>query len=182
MAVSKRTRFEVLRRDNHTCRYCGGVAPDVTLTVDHVVPVALGGNDGPSNLVAACRDCNYGKASTSPDGALVEDVKALDLTWGRAMARAAEIQAQKRAERDAYIVAFADLWESLGRKLPSDGSGLIRLFDAGLPLADMLDAAELAAMNRGVYERFPYFMGVAWKKLTALQEAAKEILAAEEAE
>jgi len=22
MAVSKRTRFEVLRRDNHTCRYC----------------------------------------------------------------------------------------------------------------------------------------------------------------
>ena len=23
MAVSKRTRFEVLRRDSHTCRYCG---------------------------------------------------------------------------------------------------------------------------------------------------------------
>jgi hypothetical protein len=22
MAVSKRTRFEVLRRDNYTCRYC----------------------------------------------------------------------------------------------------------------------------------------------------------------
>jgi 5-methylcytosine-specific restriction endonuclease McrA len=39
MAVSKRTRYEVLRRDNHACRYCGGIAPDVILTVDHVTPV-----------------------------------------------------------------------------------------------------------------------------------------------
>ena len=65
MAVTKRVRFEVLRRDNHTCRYCGASAPDTTLTVDHVTPVALGGSHDPSNLVAACKDCNAGKASTS---------------------------------------------------------------------------------------------------------------------
>ena len=59
MAVSKRTRFEVLRRDNHTCRYCGQSAPDVKLTVDHVLPVALGGHDDPTNLVAACKDFAY---------------------------------------------------------------------------------------------------------------------------
>lgn len=41
MSVSKRLRFEVLRRDNHTCRYCGSSAPEVKLTIDHVVPVAL---------------------------------------------------------------------------------------------------------------------------------------------
>lgn len=35
MPVSKRLRYEVLRRDSHTCRYCGGAAPDVKLTVDH---------------------------------------------------------------------------------------------------------------------------------------------------
>lgn len=63
MTVSKRLRFEILRRDNHACRYCGGVAPDATITVDHVVPVALGGSDDPSNLVAACKDCNAGKSS-----------------------------------------------------------------------------------------------------------------------
>jgi 5-methylcytosine-specific restriction endonuclease McrA len=33
MPVNKRTRFEVFKRDNHTCRYCGGTAPDVVLTV-----------------------------------------------------------------------------------------------------------------------------------------------------
>ena len=41
MALSKRLRYEILRRDNHTCRYCGASAPDVTLTVDHVVPCLL---------------------------------------------------------------------------------------------------------------------------------------------
>ena len=64
MAIPKRTRFEVLRRDNHTCRYCRST--DNPLTIDHVTPVSLGGTDDPSNLVAACRDCNAGKASSSP--------------------------------------------------------------------------------------------------------------------
>ena len=57
MPVSKRLRYEILRRDNHACRYCGGTAPDVVITVDHVVPVALGGSDDAGNLVAACKDC-----------------------------------------------------------------------------------------------------------------------------
>lgn len=26
MSVSKRLRFEILRRDNHACRYCGATA------------------------------------------------------------------------------------------------------------------------------------------------------------
>jgi hypothetical protein len=63
MAVSKRLRYEILRRDNHTCRYCGASAPDVPLRVDHVTPVALGGSDKPDNLVASCEACNSGKSS-----------------------------------------------------------------------------------------------------------------------
>lgn len=76
MAVSKRLRYEVLRRDNHACRYCGRSAPEVALTVDHVVPVALGGSDDPTNLVAACRDCNAGKSASSPDAQIVDDIAA----------------------------------------------------------------------------------------------------------
>ncbi|MGW6578921.1 HNH endonuclease [Streptomyces globisporus] len=64
MAVSKRLRYEILRRDKHACRYCGATAPDVPLRVDHVIPVALGGSDAPENLVAACEPCNSGKTST----------------------------------------------------------------------------------------------------------------------
>ena len=58
MPLTKRIRFEILKRDNHTCRYCGASAPEATLTVDHVLPLALGGTDQPNNLVAACKDCN----------------------------------------------------------------------------------------------------------------------------
>jgi hypothetical protein len=179
MAVSKRTRYEVLKRDNHTCRYCGGVAPDAILTVDHVTPVALGGSDDPSNLVAACRDCNYGKASTSPDAETVEDVKVIDLRWADAQRRAAEILSAKDTEAEEYIGCFARAWPTY-RSAPTGAEYSIRrLYEAGLPVEQMVDAARIAATNRGVYDRFGYFMGICWKRVTAIQETAKQILAAE---
>jgi hypothetical protein len=110
MTVSRRLRFEILRRDNHQCRYCGAAAPDVKLTVDHVVPTALGGGDGPENLVAACQDCNAGKAASSPDAPLVADVKERALRWSRAIQTAIEIRMSDRAERDAYVDAFDVAW------------------------------------------------------------------------
>lgn len=180
MAVSKRTRYEVLKRDNHTCRYCGGTAPDAILTVDHVTPVALGGSDDPSNLVAACRDCNYGKASSNPDAELVADVKATDLRWADAHRRAAELLAAKDAEANDYISAFLDVWPGF-KYLPDNWEhSLRRLFEAGLPQSQLTDAASLAAYNRGVYDRFSYFMGICWKRVTAIQETAKQLLATED--
>lgn len=67
--VTPRVRFAVLESAGFTCRYCGAMAPAVRLVVDHVVPVADGGSDDPDNLVAACVECNAGKADrplTSP--------------------------------------------------------------------------------------------------------------------
>lgn len=74
MAVSKRLRYEILRRDNHACRYCGAAAPDVKLNVDHVIPTSLGGSDKPNNLVTSCADCNSGKTSSLPNAEPVADV------------------------------------------------------------------------------------------------------------
>lgn len=74
MAVSQRLRYEILRRDNHACRYCGATAPGVKLNVDHVIPTSLGGSDKPDNLVTACADCNGGKTSSMPNAMTVEDV------------------------------------------------------------------------------------------------------------
>ena len=62
MTVSKALRFEVLRRDQFTCRYCGRTASEAKLHVDHVHPQTLGGKDTLDNLVTACEDCNIGKA------------------------------------------------------------------------------------------------------------------------
>ena len=56
-------RFAILQRDGFRCHYCGAPAPAVQLEVDHYIPVASGGTDDPSNLVAACQQCNAGKSA-----------------------------------------------------------------------------------------------------------------------
>ncbi len=60
-AVPPRLRFEILKRDNFTCQYCGKKAPDIILEVDHVEPYSLTKNNSPENLITSCKDCNRGK-------------------------------------------------------------------------------------------------------------------------
>lgn len=59
--ITKKLRFEVFKRDSFTCQYCGRMAPDVILEVDHINPVANGGENEIMNLITACFDCNRGK-------------------------------------------------------------------------------------------------------------------------
>lgn len=110
MAISRRLRFEILRRDGHTCRYCGAMAPDVPMTVDHVIPVTLGGSDEPANLVTACQDCNAGKSSIAPDAPIVEDVDVLALKFRAAIIRAAELRLMERSVLDGDLERFYDAW------------------------------------------------------------------------
>jgi hypothetical protein len=60
-AISRKLRFEVLKRDGFRCVYCGIPAAGATLVLDHVIPVAEGGATEERNLVAACEPCNQGK-------------------------------------------------------------------------------------------------------------------------
>ena len=69
-AVKKSVRFEIFKRDQFTCQYCGEKAPDVVLEIDHITPVADGGDNDLLNLITACRACNAGKS----DKALADTV------------------------------------------------------------------------------------------------------------
>lgn len=60
--LKKSVRFEVFKRDSFTCQYCGQKSPDVVLEVDHITPVADGGDNDILNLVTACKACNAGKS------------------------------------------------------------------------------------------------------------------------
>ena len=76
-AIRKSVRFEVFKRDSFTCQYCGEKAPDVVLEIDHITPVADGGDNDILNLVTACRACNSGKADRAlSDSAVVEKARA----------------------------------------------------------------------------------------------------------
>lgn len=63
-SISKKIRFEVFKRDNFKCQYCGNGSPDVVLHVDHIKPVADGGTNNIMNLITSCFDCNSGKGAT----------------------------------------------------------------------------------------------------------------------
>ena len=184
MAISKRVRYEILRRDNNTCRYCHAI--DTPLTIDHVVPTVLGGTDDPSNLVAACKDCNAGKSSSSPDAATVAQVSDEQLRWGRAVQLAAQ---RALTEHDALLERldpFFDYWYSLvpgfrrGNprwELPSNWAGLVAgLLAAGMPDALITDSMRIALTTRGVDDRFRYFLGIARNRLAELHEQAQKLI------
>lgn len=184
MAVTKRTRFEVLRRDDYTCRYCRST--ENALTVDHVVPSALGGTDEPSNLVAACKDCNSGKTSSAPDAALVEQASDDAVRWSAAMQiAAAKLRDDHRAEWD-YADALDEEWSgwTYGYSKtpvprPADWRNSAYAWRAaGLPVDLMVDAARRALSNDRVapHSTWKYFCGIAWKRITQIQEAAKASL------
>ncbi len=182
MAVSKRLRFEVLRRDNHACRYCGRSAPGVQLTVDHVVPVALGGGDDPTNLVAACRDCNGGKSSVPADSTMVDDVAQDALRWAKAMELAAAERAADRVRVEELHGQFVIEWESWtnGRGLtmpkPSSWSSTVDQFlNSGLSMSDLHELIAVA-MESKANDIWRYFCGCCWRRIGQLQERVKEIL------
>jgi len=192
MAISKRLRFEIFRRDDHTCRYCGASAPDVKLTVDHVVPTALGGDDRPENLVTACEPCNGGKTSTSPDAPVVADVAEDALRWAAAIKVAADDMLADLDRRDLARAEFDAAWSRWGtgsgetRRLvprPDDwGKSVDGFLAAGLPMPVLLDCVQKAMANKKlqVDRIFRYMCGIAWKKITEIQESAREHLAAED--
>lgn len=193
MSVTKRLRYEVFRRDGHTCRYCGAGAPDVQITVDHVVPLALGGTDEPANLVTACRSCNAGKSSMPVDAPLVDSVSADALRWAHAMRRAAEIQADDRRRVESMIDGFITVWadhfieavrdDPQEMALPRDWQiSIERLTKAGLDGADFVYAIEatMAPTNIPWDRLFRYFCGVCWNKVKERQAIARDLLAAED--
>lgn len=59
---TKINRFQIFKRDNFTCQYCGKTRKEgAKLAVDHIVPKCKGGKDTKKNLITACKICNSDK-------------------------------------------------------------------------------------------------------------------------
>lgn len=85
-AVRKRLtwneKYQVMSRDKWTCVGCGFHHQDDSfqfLTVDHEVPLALGGEDSESNLQTLCVEC-HGKKTLVDRKAIIEKSEG---TWRR---------------------------------------------------------------------------------------------------
>ncbi|MDD5703209.1 MAG: HNH endonuclease [Dehalococcoidales bacterium] len=65
--INNKQRFEVFKKYNFTCQYCGRRTPEAILEIDHIIPKSKGGTDDIENLTASCFECNRGKSGTLLD-------------------------------------------------------------------------------------------------------------------
>lgn len=182
MAVSKRLRFEIFRRDGFKCRYCGLLAGETELTIDHVVPRTLGGSDDPTNLVTACKDCNAGKTSSNPDAPLVAEIDLKASQWAQAMEIAIARRQEELAEERDRVAAFDEAWncwQAGDTPAPRDQgwrSSVSRMLAAGLDDAFLADAVDIAMNSKARNgEKWRYFCGVCWRELDKIQGIAAEV-------
>lgn len=180
MAVSKRLRFEIFRRDGFKCRYCGLVAGETELTIDHVVPRTLGGSDDPTNLVTACKDCNSGKTSSSPDAELVADVDQRAVQWAQAMEIAVARRHEELADERARVDAFDRAWRAWPEmpRTPGWRSSISRFLAEGLDDRFLVEAVDIAMGNRRISASavWKYFCGICWREIGKIQGIARQVV------
>lgn len=63
------SRQNVFIRDSYRCQYCGKKKQKTLLTLDHVIPVVLGGRKTWKNIVTCCKPCNQKKGGRTPEQA-----------------------------------------------------------------------------------------------------------------
>lgn len=197
--VPRSLRFQILRRDNHACRYCGATAPKAKLTVDHVVAQALGGTNAPGNLVTACQPCNSGKGATPADAAIVADVSADALRWARARSEAAEQLKEDDEDLLRHTMAvldycadwFLNLLKLDGKEIgwgpeDSDPHFSIRMWlERGLAPGDIASLVEHEVVPRAdwLVERhiplWTYLASRCWKRIREIDELAQQIVSSE---
>lgn len=171
VGLSKRTRFEVFKRDGFICQYCGKHPPEVTLEVDHIVPVVEGGGNDQTNLVTSCCDCNRGKAGVSLSvvpKSLAEQAAEIKEREEQLLGYRDIIQEHlQRVDDDKWQVADALIPKSSENGLRRDWLRSIKTFNERLPLHEVMDAVEIAWAKKPYSDRqrFLYFCGVCWNKI-----------------
>lgn len=170
-AISKRTRFEVFKRDGFVCQYCGAHPPKAILHVDHIVAVANGGGNDMDNFVTSCDHCNLGKSAV-PLTVIPKSLKekAAEVAEREEQIRGynAILQGRKdRVDDEAWRIA-AEL-ERVERLDSYDRRQLqsIRMFLERLPFTEVLQAAEIANAKWSYSggRHFRYFCAVCWNKI-----------------
>ena len=177
MSIKPKTRFDIFKRDNFTCRYCGRKTPAVVLELDHVIPQSKGGDSDPSNLVTSCYECNRGKRAD-----LLEEHPTIevDLHEKSVFLLERELQLKEynalrimmRVREDQEVEELQSLWNELYIAYASSGTHTprktqlkkyLRLF----AVEDIKEAMEVTAEQPfSPYRGEKYFFGILrnWRK------------------
>ncbi len=172
--LSKRTRFEVFKRDSFCCVYCNRTPPAVTLEVDHIIPVSKKGTNVIDNLVTACFDCNSGKSNidltTRPkklqvDPLLMKERQEQYREYQKWVIKIETlIQSDIQKVEDALKMTYPNASFSEAFKNTS-----IKNFISKLGVQDVVYAIHKACDKNlwHLTDTFKYFCGICWSKIKA---------------
>lgn len=123
------TRLAIYNRDRFRCSWCDRHVREVALCLDHIIRVADGGTNHPTNLVTSCFLCNRDRERTPPvdwgifltafwdrpDDVVAQAVTRarevpLDRAWGREQVKAnpSWLKALRKRASTAWV---AENWE-----------------------------------------------------------------------
>jgi hypothetical protein len=166
--ISKKTRFDVFKRDGFKCQYCGAHPPQVLLHVDHILAVANGGKNNFDNFVTACEPCNLGKGArelTCVPQSLSD--KAKQVAEREEQLRGySEILEFKRQRLDDETWRVLDVMRPGVTNIPHNDYMSVRRFIDRLGFHEVLDSMDTAMGSTASYRnKFKYFCGVCWGKI-----------------
>lgn len=176
-SLSKKLRFEVFKRDDFTCQYCGAQPPKVVLEVDHIHPVAAGGGNDPENLITACDKCNRGKGKRLLGDRIVRP--DADLMYLKTQQEAAELERYRKARADkdkaldAIVEDFQEAWWAHVNPKSAPSSRVLRSWIATFGPEEVDEAIGIIAGTRNIpatiHAQIKYTSGVLWNRKRVLE-------------
>jgi len=172
-SISCKVRFDVFKRDEFQCQYCGRTPPVVILEVDHINPVAKGGDNDTDNLVTACFDCNRGKSSN-----LLSNIP-----------ESLADKAKRTDEAEKQLKEYIKIRKRKSRRIATDAKKVTDVFEAYFANSTLTSGSETTIKQRFLSkidvftlvenmefacarlqyeepdEAFKYFCGICWNQI-----------------
>ena len=170
-AISKKLRFEIFKRDEFSCQYCGSHPPSVILHVDHIIPVKEGGDNNIDNLITSCSSCNLGKSANSLSNIPTSLKDKADLI----KESEAQIKAYSKIMQDKKDRLYEEKWKIAAilknkNYIEQERFNVLKTIEQFLDKLnyfEVVDAAEIAFAKYSHNEsnKFRYFCGICWNKI-----------------
>lgn len=170
-SISKKTRFEVLKRDSFTCQYCSAKPPKVPLEIDHINPISKGGTNDIDNLITSCFDCNRGKSDN-----LLDSIPntLIEKSTRKRLAQEQYDEYQKLLNKETRQLKknvktieniFSDFFDGYSFTLKFEIS--VKQFIKNLGIHEVEDSMEKACLkiNNNPDSALKYFCGICWNKI-----------------
>ena len=169
MALSKSIRFEIFKRDNFTCQYCGRKAPEAILEIDHIIPKKENGTNKTYNLITSCFECNRGKSHKVLSNKIAREDLHTDIIDLKEQIEQIKFFEDLQMQRDLVELKELEIILTYWYKISEEsnrGSGYcegtsFKTFLKYLDIAEIKNAIDITySKSRPNY--FKYFCGICW--------------------